>query len=187
MTPKPEEGSNIPVVHAVDERELSGSLNNSSSLSSLAGGNSMGNLSNNLKLSAFINNGFVGECPAGEKPAGISDAQDELRKEHKNSQNGGIGNGGGGLGSGGGGGGGAPNANPAKMAVAVAEKPVVDFDDLLPHVGEFGRYQKILFLLMIPFAFFVAFVYFSQIFITLVPEEHWCYVPELQHLSVEQR
>ncbi|ETN60287.1 hypothetical protein AND_008090 [Anopheles darlingi] len=182
MTPKPEEGSNIPVVHAVDERELSGSLNNSS-LSSIAGGNSMGNLSNNLKLSAFINNGFVGECPAGDKPA-IGDTQDELRKDHKNSQNGGIGNGGGGLGGGGGGGG--ANANPAKMAVAVAEKPVVDFDDLLPHVGEFGRYQKILFLLMIPFAFFVAFVYFSQIFITLVPEEHWCYVPELQHLSVEQ-
>ncbi|XP_050097662.1 organic cation transporter protein [Anopheles aquasalis] len=187
MTPKPEEGSNIPVVHAVDERELSGSLNNSSSLSSIAGANSMGNLSNNLKLSAFINNGFVGECPAGDKPAMISDTQDELRKEHKNSQNGSIGNGGGGLGGGGGGGGAAGIANPAKMAVAVAEKPVVDFDDLLPHVGEFGRYQKILFLLMIPFAFFVAFVYFSQIFITLVPEEHWCYVPELQHLSVEQR
>jgi hypothetical protein len=64
---------------------------------------------------------------------------------------------------------------------------VIDFDDLLPHIGEFGRYQKILFLLMIPFAFFVAFVYFSQIFLTLVPEEHWCYVPELQNLTQQQR
>jgi hypothetical protein len=64
---------------------------------------------------------------------------------------------------------------------------VIDFDDLLPHLGEFGRYQKILFLLMIPFAFFVAFVYFSQIFITLVPEEHWCFVPELANLTAEQR
>lgn len=64
---------------------------------------------------------------------------------------------------------------------------VIDFDDLLPHLGEFGRYQKILFLLMIPFAFFVAFVYFSQIFITLVPDEHWCFVPELAELTVEQR
>ncbi|CRK95636.1 CLUMA_CG009094, isoform A [Clunio marinus] len=64
---------------------------------------------------------------------------------------------------------------------------VIDFDDLLPHIGEFGRYQKILFLLMIPFAFFVAFVYFSQIFITLVPDEHWCFVPELANLPVEQR
>lgn len=64
---------------------------------------------------------------------------------------------------------------------------VMDFDDLLPHIGDFGLYQKILFLLMIPFAFFVAFVYFSQIFMTLVPEEHWCKVPELEHLSLEER
>lgn len=66
-------------------------------------------------------------------------------------------------------------------------EPPMDFDDLLPHVGEFGRYQKTLFLLMIPFAFFVAFVYFSQIFITLVPDEHWCHVPELSNFTVEQR
>lgn len=73
--------------------------------------------------------------------------------------------------------------NPSLSSI----KPVVDFDDLLPHIGEFGRYQKILFLLMIPFAFFVAFVYFSQIFITLVPDEHFCNVPELVNLTVEQR
>ncbi|XP_012217407.2 organic cation transporter protein [Linepithema humile] len=63
----------------------------------------------------------------------------------------------------------------------------MDFDDLLPHVGEFGTYQRILFVLMIPFAFFVAWVYFSQIFITLVPEEHWCRVPELENLTIEKR
>ncbi|XP_055911752.1 solute carrier family 22 member 13-like [Eupeodes corollae] len=67
------------------------------------------------------------------------------------------------------------------------EKPLIDFDDLLPMVGEFGLYQKFLFLCMIPFAFFVAFVYFAQIFITLVPEEHWCSVPELEHLNVSER
>lgn len=71
---------------------------------------------------------------------------------------------------------------------ATESSPVVmDFDDLLPHIGDFGLYQKILFLLMIPFAFFVAFVYFSQIFMTLVPEEHWCRVPELANLSLEER
>lgn len=64
---------------------------------------------------------------------------------------------------------------------------VMDFDDILPHIGEFGRYQKMLFLMMIPFAFFVAFVYFTQIFITLVPDEHWCNVPELMNLTKEQR
>lgn len=63
----------------------------------------------------------------------------------------------------------------------------LDFDDFLPHIGEFGRYQKFLFFLMLPFAFFVAFTYFSQIFITLVPEKHWCRIPELEHLSIVQR
>lgn len=63
----------------------------------------------------------------------------------------------------------------------------MDFDDLLPHIGEFGRYQKYLFILMIPYASFLVFVYFTQIFITLVPEHHWCLVPELQHLSVDER
>lgn len=65
--------------------------------------------------------------------------------------------------------------------------PNLDFDDILPHIGEFGTYQKILFFLMIPFAFSVAFVYFSQIFLTLVPDKHWCQIPELRHLSIEQR
>lgn len=67
------------------------------------------------------------------------------------------------------------------------QQRVIDFDDLLPYIGEFGCYQKILFLLMIPFAFFVAFVYFSQIFITLVPDQYWCNVPELSNLTLEQR
>ncbi|XP_026734613.1 organic cation transporter protein-like [Trichoplusia ni] len=62
-----------------------------------------------------------------------------------------------------------------------------DLDDLLPYVGDFGWYQRILFLLMIPYAFFFAFVYFGQIFMTVVPEEHWCFVPELGNLSVEAR
>nr|XP_034173980.1 organic cation transporter protein-like isoform X1 [Osmia lignaria] len=63
----------------------------------------------------------------------------------------------------------------------------IDFDELLPYVGEFGLYQKILFILMIPFASFVAWVYFSQIFITLTPEEYWCWVPELEDLTVDER
>lgn len=62
------------------------------------------------------------------------------------------------------------------------ERRHMDFDDFLPHVGEFGLYQKLLFLLMIPFEFSMA-----QIFLTLVPDEHWCRVPELEHLSIEER
>lgn len=63
----------------------------------------------------------------------------------------------------------------------------MDFDDFLPHVGQFGIYQKLLFMLMIPFELGEAFVYFTQIFLTLVPEDHWCRVPELEHLSIEER
>ncbi|XP_050665032.1 organic cation transporter protein-like [Leptidea sinapis] len=73
------------------------------------------------------------------------------------------------------------------IKIVEKRKKAADFDDLLPYVGEFGLYQKILFLLMIPFAFFVAFVYFSQIFMTIVPEQHWCWIPELANMTVEER
>ncbi|XP_015127579.1 organic cation transporter protein isoform X1 [Diachasma alloeum] len=53
------------------------------------------------------------------------------------------------------------------------------FDDILPHVGEAGLYQLILFLILLPFTFVYAFLYFTQFFLTLVPNEHWCTVPEL--------
>ncbi|XP_063217227.1 organic cation transporter protein [Bacillus rossius redtenbacheri] len=78
-------------------------------------------------------------------------------------------------------------APPPAVLVEGVEQKLIDFDDVLPHLGEFGLYQKILFALLAPFAFFVAFTYFAQIFITLVPEEHWCRVPELANLSLERR
>lgn len=80
-----------------------------------------------------------------------------------------------------------PNAINSYGSHTVDNKKVLHFDDLLPHIGEFGRYQKILFLLMIPFSFFLVFVYFTQIFITLVPEQHWCRIPELENLTVAER
>ncbi|XP_043271469.1 organic cation transporter protein-like [Venturia canescens] len=81
-----------------------------------------------------------------------------------------------------------PSEGPTNsVTVTKTDEKDMDFDELLPHVGEFGFYQKILFVLMVPFAFFVAWVYFSQIFITLVPEGHWCRVPELANLTVEER
>nr|CAD7429750.1 unnamed protein product [Timema monikensis] len=73
---------------------------------------------------------------------------------------------------------------PEKTAIGGG---VLDFDDMLPHVGEFGLYQKILFLLLGPFTLFSAWVYFGQIFLTLVPEHHWCLVPELAGLSLNDR
>lgn len=79
------------------------------------------------------------------------------------------------------------NSSMRRRSTVDSISPNLDFDDILPHIGEFGTYQKILFFLMIPFAFSVAFVYFSQIFLTLVPEKHWCHIHELIHLPIEQR
>jgi len=70
------------------------------------------------------------------------------------------------------------------------DKPLnndVDFDDLLPQIGNFGKYQIILFLLLAPYTFFYVFVYFTQIFITLIPDDYWCHVPELQHWDPSDR
>ncbi|XP_043201565.1 solute carrier family 22 member 3-like [Amphibalanus amphitrite] len=54
-----------------------------------------------------------------------------------------------------------------------------DFDELLNLVGDFGRFQWRLFLLLqLPF-FFLAFNYFGQIWLTLEPD-HWCRVPALE-------
>ncbi|XP_043271479.1 carcinine transporter-like isoform X2 [Venturia canescens] len=58
-------------------------------------------------------------------------------------------------------------------------KKIETFDDILPHVGEAGCYQWMLFILLLPFTFVYAFLYFTQFFLTLVPNEHWCTVPEL--------
>lgn len=60
-------------------------------------------------------------------------------------------------------------------------------ENVLTYVGEFGRYQKLLFVGMMPFGIFFAFVYFVQMFITATPQRHWCKVPEIEHLDVEIR
>ena len=60
------------------------------------------------------------------------------------------------------------------------ERPKIEtFDDILPYIGEAGRYQWFLFIVLLPFTFVYAFLYFTQFFITLLPAEHWCTVPEL--------
>lgn len=66
---------------------------------------------------------------------------------------------------------------------------IMDFDQFLPYIGDCGRYQLLIFSVMIPFCFFFAFVYFAQMFITLVPEKYYCHVPELDifNLTEEER
>jgi len=51
---------------------------------------------------------------------------------------------------------------------------MIDFDDMLIQVGEFGIYQKALFVFQAPFCMFVTFILFGQLFMTLNPRTIWC-------------
>ncbi|CAK9830056.1 Carcinine transporter [Anthophora retusa] len=53
------------------------------------------------------------------------------------------------------------------------------FDDVLPYVGDYGRYQRWLLFALLPYGTIYAFLYFSQFFITIIPAEHWCRIEEL--------
>lgn len=59
----------------------------------------------------------------------------------------------------------------------------VDFDAMLPYIGEMGRYQMVLYLLMcIPATLPAAFLAFNQVFLSADPN-HWCHVPALTNYS----
>ncbi|KAG8223257.1 hypothetical protein J437_LFUL001533 [Ladona fulva] len=56
----------------------------------------------------------------------------------------------------------------------------MDLDEVLPTVGEFGRYQKLLlWLVCLPACVPCGFCAFNQLFMADVPEQIWCKVPEL--------
>ncbi len=60
----------------------------------------------------------------------------------------------------------------------------VDFDALLPHIGEMGRYQLVLYLLMcVPACLPASFLAFNQVFLSAVPD-HWCHVSDLENSSL---
>ncbi|XP_043519995.1 carcinine transporter-like isoform X2 [Frieseomelitta varia] len=61
-----------------------------------------------------------------------------------------------------------------------------NFDDVLPYVGDYGRYQWLLLLSLLPYGTTYAFLYFSQFFITIIPAEHWCRIDELVNSNFTQ-
>lgn len=62
-----------------------------------------------------------------------------------------------------------------------------DLDELLPQVGEFGRYQQLLvWLVCLPACIPCGFCAFNQLFMSDVPD-HWCFVPELVTPGVSPR
>lgn len=72
------------------------------------------------------------------------------------------------------------------ISYGVRSKLFFDFDDLLPEIGEFGMFQKLMFMFMIPFCFIAPFVYLSQIFMTLTPTDYYCFVPGLSLIQSEE-
>ncbi|KYM80671.1 Organic cation transporter 1 [Atta colombica] len=62
-----------------------------------------------------------------------------------------------------------------------------DLDDLLPIVGEFGRYQKqLLWLICLPACLPCGFCAFNQLFMADTPL-HWCKVPGLENMDIARR
>ncbi|XP_045626153.2 carcinine transporter [Procambarus clarkii] len=73
-----------------------------------------------------------------------------------------------------------------KLKSANHSQKSMDFDDLLPHVGEFGRFQKLLiFLICLPACIPCGFHAFNQLFMSASPP-HWCRVPELEGLGLTE-
>jgi len=49
--------------------------------------------------------------------------------------------------------------------------------------GEFGAYQRILFIML---AIFSIFIYYAQLFIVITPTEYWCKLPEVEKITAER-
>ncbi|XP_032581841.1 carcinine transporter [Drosophila sechellia] len=63
-----------------------------------------------------------------------------------------------------------------------------DLDDLLPTIGEFGKYQKLLvFGICLPACIPCGFCAFNQLFMADTPDDYWCRIPELLDMPLEQR
>ncbi|XP_043265569.1 carcinine transporter-like [Colletes gigas] len=68
----------------------------------------------------------------------------------------------------------------------VQANEAVTLDDVLIYLGEFGTYQRYLFGLLTVFCLFLIFVYFTQSFLTILPNEYWCRLPRVEGVSVER-
>ena len=61
---------------------------------------------------------------------------------------------------------------------------MIDFDDVLLEIGQMGRYQLGMYLLLcIPATMPAAFIAFQQVFLVATPD-HWCRVPQLSNLTL---
>ncbi|XP_051160206.1 carcinine transporter [Leptopilina boulardi] len=80
-----------------------------------------------------------------------------------------------------------PDGKESSSTAAADDDDAFDLDDLLPVVGEFGRYQKqLLWLVCLPACLPCGFCAFNQLFMANTPD-HWCKVPGLEDLDPAKR
>lgn len=61
----------------------------------------------------------------------------------------------------------------------------LDLDDLLPALGEFGCYQKLLlWFVCLPACIPCGFCAFNQLFMVDAPDDYWCKVPQLSEFNL---
>ncbi|XP_065202119.1 carcinine transporter [Planococcus citri] len=79
------------------------------------------------------------------------------------------------------------NEDDTEARVENCKDDHIDVDEILPQIGEFGRYQKLLiWLVCLPACIPCGFGAFNQLFMQQIPD-HWCKVPELNDLSPNER
>lgn len=78
------------------------------------------------------------------------------------------------------------NNDDNEQCLTRGQQKIEDFDDILSYVGDFGKYQFTLMLSLIIFGSGLTTIYFSQIFLTLVPQNHWCQVNDLMDFNLTQ-
>ena len=65
----------------------------------------------------------------------------------------------------------------------MTENVSIDLDEVLPLIGEFGSYQKLLlWFICLPACLPCGFCAFNQLFMSEVPN-HWCKIPEFDLLD----
>lgn len=70
----------------------------------------------------------------------------------------------------------------------IFKKEPYDLDELLPAIGEFGRYQKLLvWFICLPACIPCGFCAFNQLFMAETPEDYWCRIPALENFSIDDR
>lgn len=78
------------------------------------------------------------------------------------------------------------DANAKSLERNLIRKKLEYFEDILPYIGDFGKYQWTLLLCIFPFGIAFIAVFIAPLLIVAVPQKHWCKINELMDLNLTQ-